>query len=79
MSKCDQCGGQSSNLFEVVQNGESRKFDSFDCAIQSMAASCDNCGCLITGKQHSLRDEIFCCQSCLQQSKTKAHALSESV
>lgn len=79
MSKCEQCGGQGSDLFEVVRNGESRKFDSFDCAIQFMAAPCDNCGCLITGQTHRLSDRTFCCPSCLSQSGLETPILSETV
>lgn len=69
MSKCEQCGEQNENLFEVVKDGQSRKFDSFDCAIQSMAEKCSNCGCLITGKSHRHGDAGFCCQVCVTQSK----------
>ena len=71
MSKCETCGNQDSNLFEVIKDGVSKKFDTFECAIKSMAAPCDNCGCLMTGVQKVFDNKAYCCDQCHEQSRHK--------
>ena len=37
MARCDHCGNDYDKAFQVVRNGSSKTFDSFECAIQMMA------------------------------------------
>ncbi len=67
MTKCETCGRQNEGLFEVIKDGVSRTFDSFDCAIEAMARPCKNCGCLITGNDSLDGDITFCCGACQRQ------------
>lgn len=79
MSKCETCGNQNGQLFDVVKNGETRTFDSFDCAIEAMATPCDNCGCLITGSDAIEGDTRFCCSACQRQASDSSNRLAEAV
>jgi len=79
VSKCETCGSQNGDLFEVVKDGVSRTFDSFDCAIEAMAALCGNCGCLVTGKNSVDRNDGFCCKACHQQASDSSDKLVGAV
>jgi len=79
MTKCETCGSQTGDLFEVVKGGVSRTFDSFECAIEAMARPCENCGCLITGNDAVEGASIFCCSACQQQSLKLEKKLSKAV
>lgn len=48
-AQCETCGNQYDKAFEVVMEGKSRKFDSFECAINSLAPQCTHCGNRIIG------------------------------
>ena len=37
MARCDQCGNEYDKSFQVMQQGRSWTFDSFECTIQAMA------------------------------------------
>ena len=76
MTKCETCGNQNNDLFEVIKDGISKKFDTFECAIKSMAAPCENCGCLITGLQKISDEKAYCCDVCHQQSLSGAGYLA---
>ena len=64
MPKCDTCGNNYDKSFQVVTDGNSYTFDSFECAIQSLAPTCAQCGVRIIG--HGLESEarMFCCDHC---------------
>jgi hypothetical protein len=47
--------------FEIVRDGETHVFDSFECAIHSLAPACEHCGCPIIGHGVEVGDSIFCC------------------
>jgi hypothetical protein len=47
--------------FEIVRDGETHVFDSFECAIHSLAPACEHCGCRIIGHGVEVGDSIFCC------------------
>ncbi len=79
MGKCETCGSQNSDLFEIVKDGVTRTFDSFECAIQSMATKCYNCGCLITRRPHFTGDKAYCCNACQKQYDAGFNQLSGRV
>lgn len=64
MGTCEVCGNEYDNAFEVVRNGESHVFDSFECAIHSLAPTCEHCGCRVIGHGVEVGGSVFCCAHC---------------
>ncbi len=64
MAVCEVCGNEYDKAFEVVRNGETHVFDSFECAIHSLAPVCAHCGCRVIGHGAEVGDSIFCCAHC---------------
>jgi hypothetical protein len=64
MGVCEVCGNDYDKSFDVVQDEERHTFDSFECAIHSLAPVCEYCGCRVIG--HGIEDDghIFCCAHC---------------
>jgi hypothetical protein len=64
MAKCETCGNDYDKAFQVIMNGRTHTFDSFECAIHALAPTCANCGIHIVG--HGLEKEgtFFCCEHC---------------
>lgn len=61
---CDLCGNTYDKAFQVTMSGKTGTFDSFECAIQSMAPQCAHCRCRIIGHGVEQGDRIFCCAHC---------------
>ncbi len=40
MAKCDACGNDYDNSFQVAARGKTHTFDSFECAIHTLAPTC---------------------------------------
>jgi hypothetical protein len=68
MAKCDQCGNDYDNSFEITMRGQTHTFDSFECAIQSLAPVCPHCGCKIIGHGVEEGGAIYCCAHCAGKS-----------
>lgn len=64
MAKCDTCGNNYDKAFQVVADGKSYTFDSFECAIQALAPTCANCGVRIIGHGLESGTRMFCCDHC---------------
>ena len=64
MATCEVCGNEYDKAFDVVQDGESHTFDSFECAIHALAPRCAHCGCAIIGHGVEADGRIFCCAHC---------------
>lgn len=64
MAKCEVCGNDYQNAFEVRTNGDSHVFDSFECAIQKLAPVCDHCGCKVIGHGVEANGTFYCCAHC---------------
>ena len=66
MAVCDVCGNDYHKSFEVVYDGASHTFDSFECAIHALAPKCAHCGVRIVG--HGLESDgtYFCCDHCAE-------------
>jgi len=47
MAKCEVCGNDYDKTFDVVFYGTRHTFDSFECAIQRLAPTCDHCSCRV--------------------------------
>lgn len=68
MAQCECCGNEYDKSFEVTIDGASHTFDSFECAITTLAPKCAHCGCRIIG--HGVEEDgtIFCCAHCAGKS-----------
>jgi hypothetical protein len=64
MAKCELCGNEYDKSFEVKMEGRTHVFDSFECAIHTLAPACAHCGCRIIGHGVEEQGKIFCCVNC---------------
>jgi len=65
MGVCDLCGNSYDKTFTITTTeGESRTFDSFECAIHVVAPACEHCGCKIIGHGVESNGRYFCCANC---------------
>ncbi len=64
MRKCDNCGNSYDKTFTVTLGDVTRVFDSFECAVHSMAPQCENCGCRILGHGVESDGRVYCCAHC---------------
>jgi len=64
MARCEMCGNDYDKSFQVTRGGETRTFDSFECAIHAMAPVCDHCGCRIVGHGIESAGKFYCCAQC---------------
>ncbi|MGV3774855.1 MAG: hypothetical protein ACO1QB_18300 [Verrucomicrobiales bacterium] len=63
-AKCEVCGNDYDKPLEIVVNGISHYFDSFECAIHKLAPKCQHCECRIIGHGVEAGGTMFCCASC---------------
>jgi hypothetical protein len=64
MAVCEVCGNDYDKAMEVTRDGQTRVFDSFECAIHALAPACDHCGCRIVGHGVEASGRIYCCAHC---------------
>jgi hypothetical protein len=71
MARCETCGNDYDKAFQVIMNGTTHTFDSFECAIHALAPTCRHCGIHIIG--HGLEKEgiFFCCEHCAEAQGVK--------
>lgn len=72
MARCDLCGNDYDKAFQLTSSdGQTRTFDSFECAIHVVAPECSHCGCKIIG--HGLESDgtMYCCAHCARESGEK--------
>ena len=67
MPTCEVCGNEYDKTFDVVRDGESHTFDSFECAIHALAPTCEHCGCRVIGHGVEAGGRVFCCAHCAEQ------------
>jgi len=67
MGRCQHCGNDYDKSFDIVQDGESHTFDSFECAIATMAPRCEHCGVAIIGHGMESDGRMFCCDHCAEK------------
>jgi len=72
---CECCGNEYDKPLEIVRNGISHYFDSFECAIQVLAPKCAHCECRIIGHGVEAGGQIFCCVHCA--SRTGVESLKD--
>lgn len=71
MAQCEQCGNHYDKSFQVVLAGATHVFDSFECAIQALAPTCEHCDCRIIGHGVEARGTMYCCVHCAEQQGVK--------
>jgi len=64
MAQCELCGNDYDKTFEVVIAGNTHVFDSFECAIATLAPTCRHCGCRIIGHGVETDGTFYCCANC---------------
>lgn len=64
MDKCERCGNEYENAFKVLMRGKEHIFDSFECAISSLAPQCSHCKIQIIGHGVESSGVMFCCAHC---------------
>lgn len=64
MARCDLCGNDYDKAFTMTRDGETRTFDSFECAIALMAPQCSHCKCRIIGHGVEASGRFYCCVHC---------------
>jgi hypothetical protein len=71
MPKCETCGNDYDKAFQVVKEGKSHTFDSFECAIHALAPKCGHCGIGIIGHGLEAKGKFFCCDHCAGKAGVK--------
>jgi phage terminase large subunit GpA-like protein len=74
MATCDTCGNEYDKAFQVSMGGKTMTFDSFECAIQAMAPTCEHCGCRIVGHGIESKGKMYCCAHCAKELGVKGVA-----
>jgi hypothetical protein len=69
MATCEVCGNDYWLSFEITPaGGQTRVFDSFECAIHALAPVCEHCSCKIVGHGVEVGGHFFCCAHCARSS-----------
>jgi hypothetical protein len=66
MARCEVCGNDYDKSMNIVMQGESHTFDSFECAIHALAPRCSNCGIKIIGHGMEAKGTFYCCAHCAE-------------
>jgi hypothetical protein len=62
--QCETCGNHYDKAFQVIKEGRTHTFDSFECAIHALAPSCQHCGLRIVGHGVEKDGHTYCCAHC---------------
>lgn len=72
MAKCETCGNDYDKAFQVrTAQGQTHTFDSFECAIFTLAPACEHCGVRIVGHGLEKDGAMFCCDHCAERAGIK--------
>jgi hypothetical protein len=71
MAQCEVCGNDYDKSFQVVRQGKTHTFDSFECAIHALAPTCAHCACKIIGHGHEAAGKFYCCANCARHEGVK--------
>jgi hypothetical protein len=67
MPVCEVCGNDYDKSIEIVRDGSTHVFDSFECAIHALAPRCEHCGIPVVGHGHEADGHMFCCAHCASE------------
>jgi len=68
MGVCEHCGNDYDKSFQIVMADGTHTFDSFECAIHTLAPRCAHCECRIIGHGLEKSGTFYCCAHCAEQS-----------
>lgn len=68
MAECEFCGNDYDKPMEIIKDGVTYTFDSFECAIQAIAPVCSHCKLKIIGHGVEANGNIYCCADCARHS-----------
>jgi len=68
MARCEHCGNEYDKSFTVTMDEQSHTFDSFECAIATLAPRCAHCDCAIIGHGVESEGKFYCCAHCAKDS-----------
>jgi hypothetical protein len=71
MATCERCGNDYDKTFDVTKEGETHTFDSFECAIATLAPECEHCGVKIVGHGLEADGRFYCCDHCADAAGVK--------
>lgn len=71
--RCEVCGNNQGQCFEVRLGGERHFFDSFECAMQALTPRCGHCGCELTGHAIVLGNTVYCSYECANDDSTREY------
>jgi hypothetical protein len=72
MAQCEVCKNDYDKTFEIIKDGKTHIFDSFECAIHLLAPVCSHCQCKIIGHGIEANNIFYCCAHCAKQAGVKA-------
>ncbi|MFO0589268.1 MAG: hypothetical protein U0441_17150 [Polyangiaceae bacterium] len=61
---CEVCGNSYEHTFDLIKDGQTHTFDSFECAIHKLAPRCEHCRCAVVGHGVETGGKVFCCAHC---------------
>jgi len=67
MAKCVVCENDYDKSFEIISQGQTYIFDSFECAIEKLAPQCVHCNCKIIGHGMESDNKFYCCANCAKK------------
>ena len=65
--RCEVCGNEYDRAFTIRVDDCEHVFDSFECAIQALAPTCNRCGCRVLGHGVEKEGVIYCCANCARE------------
>jgi nitrite reductase/ring-hydroxylating ferredoxin subunit len=71
MARCESCGNDYDKSFQIILDGKTHVFDSFECAVHVLAPTCPHCNCRILGHGVEADGIVFCCVHCARESGVK--------
>lgn len=71
MKRCESCGNTYDKTFDVLMDGHTWTFDSFECAIHMLAPICAHCGARILGHGVEHNGTFYCCAHCAKYGGVK--------
>ncbi|HZO91965.1 MAG TPA: hypothetical protein VFB38_26850 [Chthonomonadaceae bacterium] len=75
MPRCEVCGNEYDKTFQVLKDGRTYTFDSFECAVQALAPVCAHCNCRIIGHGVEANGAFYCCANCARLSGARQEAI----
>ena len=70
-ARCEVCGNDTIQCFEVRLGGEQHFFDSFECALRTLSPHCGYCESQIRGHGIVFGNTVYCSYECANDDSTR--------